>query len=125
VFSGEPTFLSRPLRPMERAVYRLIGVKEDSEQSWVGYLVATLVVTVVSLVLTYVLLRFQDKLPLQAQTNPAGQAGAAPDLAMNTAISFTTNTNWQNYAGESTMSYLSQMLALAFHQYLSAATGVA
>ena len=125
VFSGERTFMSRALHPVERGIYRVIGVKEDSEQTWVQYLVAILVVTVVSLVLTYVLLRFQDKLPLQAQTNPAGQAAVAPDLAMNTAISFTTNTNWQNYAGESTMSYLSQMLALAFHQYLSAATGVA
>jgi potassium-transporting ATPase potassium-binding subunit len=125
VFSGERTFLSRFLHPVERGIYRVIGVKEDSEQTWVGYLVAILVVTVVSLVMTYVLLRFQDKLPLQAQTNPAGLAGVAPDLSMNTAISFTTNTNWQNYAGESTMSYLSQMLALAFHMYLSAATGVA
>jgi potassium-transporting ATPase potassium-binding subunit len=125
VFSGERMFLSRFLHPVERGIYRVIGVKEDSEQTWVGYLVAILVVTVVSLVLTYVLLRFQDKLPLQAQTNPAGLAGVAPDLSMNTAISFTTNTNWQNYAGESTMSYLSQMLALAFHMYLSAATGVA
>jgi K+-transporting ATPase ATPase A chain len=125
VFSGERTFLSRFLHPVERGIYRVIGVKEDSEQTWVGYLVAILVVTVASLVLTYVLLRFQDKLPLQAQTNPAGLAGVAPDLSMNTAISFTTNTNWQNYAGESTMSYLSQMLALAFHMYLSAATGVA
>jgi potassium-transporting ATPase potassium-binding subunit len=125
VFSGERTFMSRVLHPVERGIYRVIGVEEDSEQTWVQYLVAILVVTVVSLVLTYVLLRFQDKLPLQAQTNPAGQAGVAPDLAMNTAISFTTNTNWQNYAGESTMSYVSQMLALAFHMYLSAATGVA
>ena len=125
VFSGERTLLSPVLRPVERLVYRLIGVREDSEQTWVGYLVATLVVTVVSLVLTYVLLRFQDRLPLQAQLNPAHQGPVAPDLAMNTAISFTTNPNWQNYAGETTMSYLSQMLALAFHQFLSAATGIA
>ncbi|HEY7927240.1 MAG: potassium-transporting ATPase subunit KdpA [Candidatus Dormibacteria bacterium] len=125
VFGGERTFLSRVLHPVERGIYRVIGVKEDAEQTWVQYLVAILVVTVVSLLLTYVLLRFQDKLPLQAQTNPAGQAGVTPDLAMNTSISFTTNTNWQNYAGESTMSYLSQMLALAFHMFLSAATGVA
>jgi K+-transporting ATPase ATPase A chain len=124
VFSGERTFLSRVLHPVERAIYSVIGVKEDSEQTWVGYLVAILAVTVVSLVLTYVLLRFQDKLPLQAQINPQGFSGVGPDLSMNTAISFTTNTNWQNYAGESTMSYLSQMLALAFHQFLSAATGV-
>lgn len=124
VFSGERTLLSPVMHPVERVIYRMIGVKEDSEQTWVGYAVATLVVTVVSLVLTYVLLRFQDKLPLQGQLNPQGQSGVGPDLTFSTAISFTTNTNWQNYAGESTMSYLSQMLALAFHQFLSAATGV-
>jgi len=125
VFAGERTFLTRVLHPVEKLIYKVIGVKEDSEQTWVGYLVATMVVTVVSLVFTFVLLRLQDKLPLQTQLNPAGQTGVAPDLAMNTAISFTTNTNWQNYAGESTMTYLSQMLALAFHMFLSAATGVA
>ncbi len=125
VFSGERTFLTRVMHPVEKLIYRVIGVKEDSEQTWVGYLVATMVVTVVSLLFTFVLLRLQDKLPLQTQLNPAGQTGVAPDLAMNTAISFTTNTNWQNYAGELTMSYLSQMLALAFHMFLSAATGVA
>ena len=125
VFSGERTFLSRVLHPVERGIYRVIGVKEDSEQTWVGYVMATLLVTVVSLVLTYVLLRFQDRLPLQAQINPQGLGAVGPDLSMNTAISFTTNTNWQNYTGESTMTYLSQMLALAFHQFLSAATGVA
>jgi K+-transporting ATPase ATPase A chain len=125
VFAGERTFLTRVMHPVEKLIYRVIGVKEDSEQTWVGYLVATMVVTVVSLVFTFVLLRLQDKLPFQTQLNPAGQTGVAPDLAMNTAISFTTNTNWQNYAGESTMTYLSQMLALAFHMFLSAATGVA
>ena len=125
VFSGERTILSRVLHPVERGIYRVIGVQEDGEQTWVGYLVATMVVTVLSLVFTYVLLRWQDRLPLQSTINPAGLPGVAPDLSMNTAISFTTNTNWQNYAGESTMSYLSQMLALAFHQFLSAATGVA
>src|ERR1700730_16390668 len=125
VFAGERTFLARVLHPVEKLIYKVIGVKEDSEQTWVGYLVATMVVTVVSLLFTFVLLRLQDKLPLQRQLNPAGQTGVAPDLAMNTAISFTTNTNWQNYAGESTMTYLSQMLALAFHMFLSAATGVA
>ena len=125
VFGGERTVLSPVVRPVERLVYRAIGVREDSEQTWVRYLVATLIVTVASLVITYVLLRFQTRLPLQAQLNPEQQTAVAPDLAMNTAISFTTNTNWQNYAGETTMSYLSQMLALAFHQFLSAATGIA
>jgi potassium-transporting ATPase potassium-binding subunit len=125
VFEGEKTLLSFALRPVERAVYRVTGVKEEKEQGWKGYLVATMLVTVVSLLLTYVLLRWQDKLPFQAQLNPQGFPGVQPGLAMNTAISFTTNTNWQNYAGETTMSYLSQMLALAFHQFLSAATGIA
>jgi potassium-transporting ATPase potassium-binding subunit len=125
VFTGERTFLSRLLHPVERAVYRLIGVKEDDEQTWVGYLTATLLVTVVSILVTFVLLRFQDKLPFQSVVNPQGLPGVAPDLAMNTSISFATNTNWQNYAGEATMSYFSQMVALVVHNFLSAATGLA
>ena len=125
VFEGERTFVSPVLHPVERAVYRVIGVKEDSEQSWVGYLVSVLVVTVASVVLTFLLLRFQDRLPLQSVLNPQGFPGVAPDLAMNTAVSFATNTNWQNYAGEATMSYFSQMVALVMHNFLSAATGLA
>jgi potassium-transporting ATPase potassium-binding subunit len=125
VFSGERTFLSRVFGPVERRVYRLIGVKEDDEQTWVRYLVATLVVTVVSIVITFLLLRFQDRLPLQSVINPQGLPGVAPDLAMNTSISFATNTNWQNYSGETTMTYFSQMVALVMHNFLSAATGLA
>jgi potassium-transporting ATPase potassium-binding subunit len=125
VFRGERTVLSVALRPVERAVYRVVGVDETREQSWVGYLVATLLMTVVSLLLTYVILRLQDRLPFQSQLNPEGFAGVPADLSLNTAISFVTNTNWQNYAGEQTMSYLSQMLALVLHQFLSAAAGIA
>jgi K+-transporting ATPase ATPase A chain len=125
VFSGERVFLSRILRPVECSVYRVIGVREDDEQTWVRYLAAVLVVTVVSIVITFLLLRFQDRLPLQSVINPQGFPGVAPDLAMNTAISFATNTNWQNYAGETTMSYFSQMVALVMHNFLSAATGLA
>ena len=125
VFSGERTFLSRVLHPVERGVYRLIGVKEDDEQTWVRYLAATLVVTVVSILVTFLLLRFQDRLPFQSVMNPQGFPGVAPDLAMNTSISFATNTNWQNYAGDATMSYFSQMVALVMHNFLSAATGLA
>ena len=125
VFSGERTLLSRVLHPVERGVYRLIGVKEDDEQTWVRYLAATLVVTVVSILVTFLLLRFQDRLPFQSVINPQGFPGVAPDLAMNTSISFATNTNWQNYAGEATMSYFSQMVALVMHNFLSAATGLA
>jgi K+-transporting ATPase ATPase A chain len=125
VFSGERTFLTRFLHPVERGVYRLIGVKEDDEQTWIRYLTATLVVTVVSILVTFLLLRFQDRLPLQSVVNPQGFPGVAPDLAMNTSISFATNTNWQNYAGEAAMSYFSQMVALVMHNFLSAATGLA
>jgi K+-transporting ATPase ATPase A chain len=121
VFNGRRTFLSPVLRPAERGCYRLMGIKEDAEQSWKGYLAAMFLVTVFSLLFTYLILRLQDKLPL----NPNGFAAVEPGLAFNTAVSFTTNTNWQNYSGEQTMSYLSQMLALAFHNFLSAATGIA
>jgi K+-transporting ATPase ATPase A chain len=125
VFQGERTFLHPVLRPVERGIYRVSGLDEEHEQSWKGYLVAMLCVTVISLLFTYLILRIQDKLPLQALFNPSGLPSVPPPLAFNTAVSFTTNTNWQNYTGEQTLSYLSQMLGLTFHQFLSAATGVA
>jgi len=121
VFNGDRTFMSPVLRPLERGGYWLMGVNEDQEQSWVRYTVSVLIVTVVSFFFTYLILRLQDKLPL----NPMGFGPVAPDLSLNTAISFTTNTNWQNYTGETTMSYLSQMLALVIHNFLSAAVGIA
>jgi K+-transporting ATPase ATPase A chain len=121
VFAGERVFLSPVVRPLERSFYWLSGIKEDREQSWVAYLVAMLAVQVVSLLFTYLILRVQDHLPL----NPQGFSAVQPDLAFNTAVSFTTNTNWQNYTGEQTMSYLSQMLGLVIHNFLSAATGIA
>src|SRR4030088_96664 len=121
VFTGGRTFLHPVLRPVEVGFYRLSGIKEDHEQGWILYTVAMLAVQVVSFLLTYLILRLQDRLPL----NPMQFAAVPADLALNTAISFTTNTNWQNYAGEQTMSYLSQMVALVFHQFLSAATGIA
>ncbi len=121
VFTGERTFLHPVLRPVEVGFYRLSGIKEDQEQGWILYTVAMLAVQVVSFFLTYVILRLQDHLPL----NPMGFSGVAPDLAWNTTVSFVTNTNWQNYTGEQTMSYLSQMLGLVIHNFLSAATGIA
>ena len=121
VFQGERTFFHPVLRPVEVGFYRLSGIREDREQSWVAYLIAMLAVTAVSLLFTYLILRVQGDLPL----NPQGFGGVAPDLAFNTAVSFTTNTNWQNYTGEQTMSYLSQMLGLVMHNFLSAATGIA
>jgi K+-transporting ATPase ATPase A chain len=121
VFNGDRTFMSPVLRPLERGAYLLMGVKEDEEQTWVRYTASVLIISAVSFLFTYLILRFQDKLPF----NPMGFGPVPADLALNTAISFTTNTNWQNYTGETTMSYLSQMLALAMHNFLSAAVGVA
>src|SRR6202047_1905852 len=121
VFTGGRTFMHPVLRPVEVGFYRLSGIKEDHEQGWILYTVAMLAVQVVSFVLTYVILRLQDHLPL----NPMGFSGVAPDLAWHTTVSFVTNTNWQNYTGEQTMSYLSQMLGLVIHNFLSAATGIA
>src|SRR6202040_3763019 len=121
VFTGGRTFLHPVLRPVEGGFYRLSGIKEDQEQGWVLYTVAMLAVQVVSFIFTYLILRLQDHLPL----NPMGFSGVAPDLAWNTTVSFVTNTNWQNYTGEQTMSYLSQMLGLVIHNFLSAATGIA
>jgi K+-transporting ATPase ATPase A chain len=121
VFTGERVLLTPVVRPVERLFYRLSGVREEQEQSWVVYLLAMLVVQVVSLLLSYAIFRLQNHLPL----NPMGLPAVPADLAFNTAVSFTTNTNWQNYTGEQTMSYLSQMLGLTIHNFLSAATGIA
>ena len=120
VFSGEPTFLSPALRPVEATLYALGGVDERREQSWLTYTVAMLLFHVGGFLILYGLMRFQAVLPL----NPAEQSAVAPDLAFNTAVSFVTNTNWQNYGGESTMSYLVQMLGLTHQNFLSAATGI-
>jgi K+-transporting ATPase ATPase A chain len=124
VFNGERNFLSVVLRPVETAIYRLAGVDEKREQHWLTYTVAMLLFHAGGFLIIYVILRLQDVLPFQAQLNPAGQSAVPADLSFNTAISFITNTNWQNYGGEGTMSYLSQMLALAHQNFLSAATGI-
>ena len=121
VFSGEKTFLDPVLRPVERIVYRLGGVDAAKEQHWMQYTIAMLMFNAVGLLFTYAILRLQNFLPL----NPDKLGAVAPDLAWNTAVSFTTNTNWQAYAGESTMSHLSQMVGLTFHNFVSAATGIA
>lgn len=121
VFAGERTFLSPVLRPVEVALYRLGGVDEKQEQHWLTYTVAMLLFHVGGFILLYALIRLQGVLPF----NPAGQSAVAPDLTFNTVISFITNTNWQNYGGESTMSYLVQMLGLTHQNFLSAATGIA
>jgi K+-transporting ATPase ATPase A chain len=115
------TGLDPVLKPVERLIYRLAGLDPAKEQDWKGYAVSVLIFSVVGLLLTYLILRLQYFLPL----NPQGFSGVAGDLAFNTAASFTTNTNWQNYGGESTLSYLSQMVGLTFHNFVSAAAGIA
>jgi potassium-transporting ATPase potassium-binding subunit len=121
VFNGERTFLSPVLRPVEAGIYWIGGVDERREQHWLTYAVAMLLFHVGAFVILYAVMRLQAVLPF----NPAGQSAVAEDLSFNTAISFLTNTNWQNYGGESTMSYLTQMLALTHQNFLSAATGIA
>src|SRR6516165_9980300 len=112
VFNGERTFLTPVLRPVEAVLYRVAGVDPRREQNWVMYVVGMLFFHVGGFLILYVLQRTQAILPLQSLFNPAGQSAVAEDLSFNTAISFITNTNWQNYGGESTMSYLVQMLGL-------------
>ncbi|MGL4263269.1 MAG: potassium-transporting ATPase subunit KdpA [Afipia sp.] len=121
VFNGERTFLSPILRPVEAGLYWIGGVDERREQHWLTYTVAMLFFHIGGFVILYSLMRFQAVLPF----NPMEQSAVAPDLAFNTAVSFITNTNWQNYGGESTMSYLTQMLGLTHQNFLSAATGIA
>lgn len=120
VFNGERTFLSPVLRPVELGLYRLAGIEEKREQDWLTYTVAMLLFHVGGFAILYALLRLQQALPF----NPQDMAAVPPDLSFNTAISFLTNTNWQNYGGESTLSYLSQMLGLTHQNFLSAATGI-
>src|SRR5450631_3817320 len=120
VFAGERTFLHRPLRPLEVGLYKLCGIDETGEQHWTQYAGAMLAFSLVSILFTYVLLRIQQWLPL----NPQGFANVGPDLSFNTAISFGTNTNWQSYVPEVVMSYFSQMVALATHNFWSAASGL-
>src|SRR5450759_1613412 len=118
---GERTILSPVLRPIERAVYRVCGIDETSEQDWKGYTVSVLVMAVVAIVAGYIVFRIQDVLPF----NQGGIPPMTPDLAFNTSISFETNTNWQNYSGETGVSYLTQAGVLAVRNFTSAATGLA
>jgi K+-transporting ATPase ATPase A chain len=121
VFEGERTWLDPILRPIERLIYKLCGVTADHEMNWREYAFAMLGFSAVSMVLTYAIERLQAVLPLW---NPQGLAAVGPDMAWNTAASFTTNTNWQSYTPETTMSYLTQMAALATHNFFSAAVGI-
>jgi K+-transporting ATPase ATPase A chain len=121
VFSGERTFLDPALRPIERLLYRVTGVDEKHEMRWTEYAFAMLLFSGASMLLLYLIERVQQFLPW----NPQKFGAVAQALAFNTAASFTTNTNWQNYSGESAMSYLTQMAGLAYHNFTSAAVGIA
>jgi K+-transporting ATPase ATPase A chain len=121
IYAGERNVFTPIVQPLERIFYRIAGVEETREQTWLAYAMAMLVFSVVGFLTLYALQRLQGYLPL----NPQGFSGVPADLAFNTSISFITNTNWQNYGGETTMSHLTQMLGLTVHNFLSAATGLA
>ncbi|HEY2617954.1 MAG TPA: potassium-transporting ATPase subunit KdpA [Acetobacteraceae bacterium] len=120
VFNGERTPLRLVLRPLEVGIYKVCGVREDEEQHWVSYAVAMLAFSFAGFVIMYAIQRLQNVLPF----NPQDQSAVSPDLAFNTSVSFLTNTNWQSYVPETTMSYLTQMSALTVHNFVSAATGI-
>ena len=121
VYDGEPIWLNRIFGPLERAFYRIAGVRAEQEMSWRAYAAALLVFSAASFVVVYVLQRMQGNLPL----NPAALGAVTPHLAFNTAVSFATNTNWQSYGGETTLSYLTQMAGLTVQNFVSAAVGMA
>ncbi len=121
VFSGERNILSPVMAPVERFTYRLLGTKSDEEMNWKQYTVAVLLLALLGVVTLYFIERLQGVLPF----NPQHLPGVSPSLAFNTAISFNTNTNWQNYGGETTMTYFTQMVGLTVHNFLSAAAGIA
>src|ERR1700678_1182484 len=121
VFDGGKTFLDPMLRPLERLLYRVTGVDETREMRWTEYAIAMLLFSGVSMVVLYLIQRLQHALPW----NPQSLANVGTDLAFNTAASFTTNTNWQSYVPEVTMSYFTQMAGLAYHNFASAACGIA
>jgi K+-transporting ATPase ATPase A chain len=120
VYQGENTFLDRIVGPLERVCYRLLGIKPEDEMDWKTYTLALLIFSIISFLVVYLLLRVQQLLPL----NPQNFGATTPDLAFNTSISFTTNTNWQNYGGETTLSYLTQMVGLTVQNFVSAAAGI-
>jgi potassium-transporting ATPase potassium-binding subunit len=130
LFNGEKTFLHPVLRPLEKLIYRLCGVREDAEQRWTQYAAALIAFSLASAIFAYLIQRLQSVLPLNpihfgTPKAPSGATAMTPDLAFNTAVSFVTNTNWQNYSGESTLSYFVQMTALTVQNFVSAAAGVA
>ena len=130
VFEGQRTFLHPLFRPLERAIYWLGGVREDEEQSWVRYSASLISLSIFSVLFVYVLQRLQGHLPLNPMhfstpQAPQNATPMTPDLAFNTAVSFLTNTNWQSYSPDTTVSYFTQMTAFAVQNFVSAAVGIA
>ena len=130
VFEGQRTFLHPVLEPIERLIYRISGIREDEEQSWVRYSASLISLSIFSFLFVYLIQRLQGYLPLNPMhfstpQAPTGATPMTPDLAFNTALSFLTNTNWQSYSPDTTMSYLTQMAALAVQNFVSAAVGIA
>src|SRR5882762_1815659 len=130
VFNREKTFLDSVLRPVERLIYKLTGVNEEREMRWTEYAAAMLLFSLVSMLVLYLIQRLQGHLPFNPQhlagvDSSGSSAGAFVGSSFNTAASFTTNTNWQSYVPEVTMSYLTQMAGLAYHNFMSAAVGIA
>ena len=121
VYTGQRTLWGPVISPIERTLYRVAGIKAESDQSWRQYATSFLAFHALSIIVLYALLRLQFALPFNPQSFPA----LSPDLALNTAVSFVTNTSWQSYAGETTMSYLSQMAGITVHSFLSVASGIA
>src|ERR1039457_5198070 len=121
IYEGSPTGLNVWFAPVERWIYRLCGVRSEQGMSWKIYAAALMLFNILGILVVYTIQRFQASLPI----NPMAMAAVSPDSSFNTAVSFATNTNWQGYGGESTMSYLTQMLALGVQNFLSAATGMA
>src|SRR5260221_5752208 len=121
VYQGKPIVIDRVLGPVERLIYRLCGTREDEEMDWKTYALALILFSAGGVLLLYLLQRIQNILPL----NPRGFSAVSPDSSFNTAVSFTTNTNWQGYGGETTMSYLTQMLGMTVQNFVSAASGMA
>ena len=120
IYEGRPTGLNVWLAPIERWIYRLCGVKQEQGMSWKTYAFAMMLFNILGVLVVYAIQRFQANLPL----NPMAMTAVTPDSSFNTAVSFATNTNWQGYGGESTMSYLTQMMALTVQNFVSAATGM-
>ncbi len=121
IFEGKPVILNKWFLPVERLIYRLCGINPEEEMTWKTYAFAMMAFNIIGLLTVYFLQRCQQFLPL----NPMNMPAVSPDSAFNTAVSFATNTNWQGYAGETTMSYLTQMLGLTVQNFVSAATGIA